>query len=445
MDVEVNLFSISNQKTKEMKKIIILLMMVIAYYSGYAGAGNVNVDYKRFEKHIDTLTYNVYRGKIIDGTTRERLNFASIMAKGTNIATVSNSEGEFLLKVTKNIVVDSLEISHIGYKNVQIACKQLGKKRNLIRLMPVEVRLEEVNIYPLNPEELVRGILKNMSANYAQNPNMMEGFYRESIRKNRNYVAISEAVVNIYKSGYRQLRGDQIQIYKGRKSRDVKRMDTLLFKLQGGPFMALQLDVVRNPQGLLSPSAMGDYNFRLKTITEINGRLHYVIQFKQKKEVEYPLYAGVFYIECDNLALTGAKFSVNMENVEEVRRMFVRKKPSGVKITPVIAEYMVNYRETNGKWYFTYSRGYLKFKCNWKRKLFNSNYMVTTELAITDRDTIEIERFKYKERFRRSQVLVDNLSDFQDVNFWGNHNTIEPEQSIEAAIRKIKRRAGRKK
>ncbi len=98
-----------------------------------------------------------------------------------------------------------------------------------------------------------------------------------------------------------------------------------------------------------------------------------------------------------------------MENVDEVRRMFVRRKPRGVKITPLIAEYMVNYRDT--------------------------------ELAITDRDTTNVVRFKPKERFKRNQVMIDKVDDFQDINFWGSHNTIEPEQSIESAIRKIKRRA----
>ncbi len=427
-----------------MKRIVICFLLILSYGYGFADFETIKSE-KRIKKHIDTLTYNVYRGKIIDAKTRERLNFVSVIAKGTNIATVSNSEGEFLLKIAKNITADSLEISHIGYKNLQISCKQLYKKRNIIRLIPVEIALGEVAVYPLDAKKIVQGILKNKRVNYPQIPNKLEGFYRESVRKNRKYVAISEAVVNIYKSAYNHGKTDQIRIYKGRKSRDVKRMDTLLFKLQGGPFMALQLDMVRNPQVIFSPSAINDYDFKLRTITTINGRLHFVIDFKQKKEIELPLYRGVLYIESDNFALTGAKFSVNMENVDEVRRMFVRRKPRGVKITPLIAEYMVNYREKGGTWYFVYSRAYLKFKCNWKRKLFNSNYMVTTELAITDRDTANVVRFKPKERFKRNQVMVDKVDDFQDIDFWGSHNTIEPEQSIEAAIRKIKRRVRREK
>lgn len=419
-----------------MRKVIILLgTLLLVYLNGYA---------EKVQQNVDTLNYRVYKGRVIDAETREKLNFVSIVAKGTNIATISNNEGEFLLKIPNRVVVDSIEVTHIGYRNQKIACVNLKKRKNILRLKPVVVALNQINIYPLEAKQLVQGILKHLRENYTQKPNMMEGFYRETIRKNRNYVAISEAVVNIHKSGYGKGKKDQVHIFKGRKSRDVKRMDTLLFKLQGGPLMALQLDVVKNPQVIFAPSAINDYEFELKSITEINKRMHYVIGFKQKKEVEYPLYAGILYVESDKLALTGAKFNLNLENIEEARRIFVRKKPLGVKVTPVVAEYMVNYRETNGKWYFTYSRGYLKFRCNWRRKLFNSKYMLTTELAITDRDSNNIIRYKNKEKFKSNQVMVDELNGFVDVNFWGEHNTIEPEQSIQSAIRKLKRRAKRR-
>ena len=64
----------------------------------------------------------------------------------------------------------------------------------------------------------------------------MTGFYRETIRKNRSYISIGEAVVEIFKAPYQNdLRYDAVRIYKGRKSNDVEKMDTVLFKLQGGP------------------------------------------------------------------------------------------------------------------------------------------------------------------------------------------------------------------
>jgi len=49
----------------------------------------------------DTLTYVQYKGSVIDQDTRTPLAFASLSLEGTNIATVTNSDGEFSLKVPK--------------------------------------------------------------------------------------------------------------------------------------------------------------------------------------------------------------------------------------------------------------------------------------------------------------------------------------------------------
>jgi hypothetical protein len=35
-------------------------------------------------------------------------------------------------------------------------------------------------------------------------------------------------------------------------------------------------------------------------------------------------------------------------------------------------------------------------------------------------------------------IMSDKISDVTDVDFWGNYNIIEPEKSIESAIKKIK-------
>jgi len=293
----------------------------------------------------------------------------------------------------------------------------------------------------LDPEFLVRGILRKIAQNYSQSPNMMKGFYRETIKKNHTYVAISEAIVNIYKASYKQSKNDQVQIYKGRKSQDVKKMDTLLFKLQGGPTTTLLLDVVKNPYNLLSEDFIGNYDFKIKTITKVNNKIHYVIEFQQKKNIDLPLYYGLLYVDAENLALTSAKFSMNLTNQVEATKLFIRRKPVGVKVSPTSADYIVNYHESNGKWYFNYARGEINFKCNWKRRLFNTNYSAMTEMAITDRDDKNIERFKSNEKFKSRQVMVEEVSNFADKNYWGDYNTIEPDQSIESAIRKLKRKA----
>jgi len=431
-------------KTNFRKQVSILLsLLLVLSFSQVMGAESFNFKKKKKAKTqqvIDTLKYNVYKGKIKNKETGDALIFANISVNGSNVATVSNSDGEFLLKVAKNSTSKTITVSHIGFKNKEVAILSLKPKKNILELESAIVPLGQINIYPHDPLFLVRSILHKVAENYTLDPNMMKGFYRETIKKNRSYVALSEAVVNINKAGYRQMRDDQVQIYRGRKSQDVKKMDTLLFKLQGGPNTTLLLDIIKNPYNLLSGDFIENYDYTFKNITKLNDKIHYVIEFKQKDGIDLPLYYGLFYIDANNLALSSAKFSLNMENESEVSRMFIRKKPSGVKVTPLSADYIVNYQEKNGKWYFTYARGEIKFKCNWKRKLFNSKFSVMTEMAITDRNDSGSERFKGKDRFKRHYVMADKIGSFSDKNFWGESNTIEPDQSIESAIRKLKRK-----
>ncbi|MBI9058593.1 MAG: carboxypeptidase-like regulatory domain-containing protein [Labilibaculum sp.] len=422
--------------------VILSAFLLFSFTNSMAAEGTKKKKEKtKVQQVIDTLKYNVYKGKIQDKNTNEPLMFATITVKGVNVATVSNNEGEFLLKIAKDLPVSEIEVSYIGYKNLEYPINSLKAKRNILKLQSVSVPLGEINIYPMDPIFLVKSILAKVSENYAKNPNMMKGFYRETVKKNRTYVAISEAVVNIHKAGYRQLREDQVQIYKGRKSQDVKKMDTLLFKLQGGPTTSLLLDIVKNPYNLLSPDFITNYDFSIKSVTKINGKIHYVVEFKQKEDIDLPLYYGLLYIESTNLALASAKFSMNLSNETEASRMFIKRKPAGVKVTPSSADYLVNYHEKDGKWYFNYARGEVNFKCNWKRKLFNTNYSAMTEIAITDRNEENIIRFKGFEKFKSNQIMTEEVSNFADANFWGAYNTIEPDQSIESAIKKLKRKA----
>lgn len=280
--------------------------------------------------------------------------------------------------------------------------------------------------------------MSNLSKNYPDQANMMKGFYRETIKKNKSYVGISEAVVDIYKAGYTDARKDQVQIFKGRKSEDVTKMDTLVFKLQGGPATVLLFDIIKSPSSLLTDEYFNEYLYAIESIIMIDEKPHYVVNFKQRKGAESPLYNGIYYIETNTLALTRAEFSLNLEDEIEATNMLIRKKPVGLKVTAKRVNYIVQFREQDEKWYFSYARGEMVFKFNWKKRLFNTYYTAMMEIAVTDRSAEAAERFKRGERFKSNQILSDEVSQFGDEDFWGHHNTIEPDESIQSAIKKLK-------
>jgi len=382
------------------------------------------------------------RGRIIDAETRVPLVFAGILVQGTNVATVTNLDGEFIVKVTEE-GTGNLEFSYVGYKNKVIPIEEMKSngQRNVIELETAMIPIKEVIVKPMLPQDIMEQVIDRIDQNYPRIPNDMTGFYRETVRKNRSYVSIGEAVLEVFKAPYQNdLRFDAVRIYKGRKSNDVEKMDTVLFKLQGGPTTTLYLDIVKNPETFLTKETLEQYDLELSSIVVIDDRTNYVINFYQKPSITTPLYQGRLFIDIETFAVAQAEFAFNLENKELAASMFIRKKPLGMQVTPEVTSYYVRYREMDGKWYFSHSRAEVKFKVNWKKKLFNTNYTTMSELAITDRTEEDVIKFANKVRVKPSDVFTEEVAAFADPDFWGDYNVIEPDQSIESAIRKLSRK-----
>jgi hypothetical protein len=384
----------------------------------------------------------VIRGRVVDAETSQPLIFAGIALQGSNVSTVTNLDGEFTLKIGAG-ETGKIEISYVGYKNREMDIDEMktNGQRNVIELETAMIPIKEIIVKPLIPAEIMEQVISRFADNYPAVPNDMTAFYRETIRKNRSYISIGEAIVEVFKAPYQNdLRFDAVRIYKGRKSNDVEKMDTVLFKLQGGPTTTLYLDVVKNPETFLTREAIDQYDLELSSIVVIDDKTNYVINFYQKPYITTPLYQGRLFIDIETYAVAQAEFSFNLENKELATSMFIRKKPMGMQVTPEVTSYLVRYREMNGKWYFTHSRAEVKFKVDWKKKLFNTNYTTMSELAITDRTEQDVVKFTSKERIKPTDVFSEEVAAFADPDFWGDYNVIEPDQSIEAAIRRLSRR-----
>jgi hypothetical protein len=383
-------------------------------------------------------------GKLVDARNNQHLFFAYVTVPGTHIGTVTNSEGEYTLKINKAVNATEVEFSHLGYKSKRMPIDKLVNETLVIKLDPASVLLGEVTVRPEDPTKIVMDALKKVQYNYSDKPNMLTGFYRETIKQRRDYISISEAIVDIYKAPYKPLSvSDRVRIYKGRKSADVKKADTLAVKLQGGPSVSLLLDIAKNADLIFFEEFDKYYDFTLEDIVSIGDNMSYVINFQQKKNIIIPLYYGKLYIDTKNLAISHAQFSLNLENEEEAAKLFILRKPRGVKFTPTSTTYYVTYSEHNGRYYLNYVRNELNFKANWSRRIFNTNYSVVAEMAITDRDLENAERIPMKESFKTNEALAEALVAFNDVDFWGEHNYIKPEESIEEAIKRYGKRLKR--
>ena len=389
----------------------------------------------------DSSSFKQFKGSILDSKTKNELIFASITVSGTSISTISNTEGKFSIKIPTEKQNLNLVISFLGYKNKVVPIKELKSEKNVLYLEPSNTILEEVVVKVADAKNILLGVLNNRLQNYGDDPIQMTGFYRETIRKRRTYVSLSESLVNIQKQPFSVGSQDEINLFKGRKNTDYAKLDTVNFKLQGGPFSALFIDLIKYPKFLFSETAFELYDFSIEEITQINENQVLVLAFKQKQTNEDPLYHGKMYIDVKSLAVISATFQLNVKDKAKAGLQFTRKKPVGVDLYPTEVRYQINYRQENGHWIFAYSRGDLTFKLNWDKRIFNTIYSTTFEMAVTDWKKQDIKVNQNMQKLTSNVIMSDKVLSLADPDFWGAYNIIEPEKSIETAIRKIQRKA----
>ena len=66
--------------------------------------------------------------------------------------------------------------------------------------------------------------------------------------------------------------------------------------------------------------------------------------------------------------------------------------------------------------------------------------MTVSEIVMTNREDAPASgNIPYRESFMKSQVLSDKVQDFYDEKFWEDYNIIEPTESLEYAVKRLKK------
>ena len=128
-----------------------------------------------------------------------------------------------------------------------------------------------------------------------------------------------------------------------------------------------------------------------------------------------------------------------MDDKNKATQAILRKKPFGLRFKPVEVSYLISYKNLGGITYLSYIRNNIHFKCDWKRKLFSTNYTILSEMVVTDRKENNITAIPYKAAFKQNHVFSDKVDNFTSDNFWGGYNIIEPTESLEHAVNKLKK------
>lgn len=380
------------------------------------------------------VQYFFLRGKIVEDRRGKPVPYASVSVLNEPIGTITNADGDFLLKLHPDHIRDSIVISCMGFAQIRMPAYKLLDE-DLFILEPVSIRIREVKVTAITPEKLLQNIHENLEKNYSTHTRIMTAFYRETVQQDENYINVSEAVIEILKSPYTNtVRTDLVRLVKGRKSPDVQPFRWLNFKLQGGPFTIIQLDVVRNTESFIDPAYQSRYKYEINKVVWYNDEPVYVVSFTPVSDDVFPGFIGEMYIQRETFAIVHASFHFNKSSLTQATNIMIRKKPKGVKARPSYVQYQVNYQQYQGKWHLSTVRASVKFKIRSKRDRINSEFHSISDLLVTNIQPTELKRFPNDERFNKSDVFVEQLGSF-DEKFWENYNIIKPDEDLRKAFK----------
>lgn len=383
-------------------------------------------------------------GVVRDKESRKKLENVAVSLVGTPIGTVTNAEGVFSLKIPHMDTIPQLELSHIGYMNARFSASAPEGSNNMyatILMIPIALQLNEVVAYGNSARRIVEEAMERIPKNYPSGESMTSAFYRETVQKGHRYISISEAMLDVYKTSYRQRTSDRdkVQIDKARRLLSQKQSDTLGVKVVGGPNLPLFMDVVKNAYALFDEETLDYYSFVQEPSVFIDDRLQYVISFRPRVKLDYALYVGRVFIDREHLAFTRAEFELDLSDRERAVAAILYKKPLGLRFRPQKVSFLITYRQHDGVTCLNYICNEMCFKCDWKRRLFSSSYVARSEMVAVDREEHPERVIARRDAFKPYQVFYDIVKEYWSEDFWKDYNIIEPTESLEDAVKKLRK------
>jgi len=385
---------------------------------------------------LQKVTY--ITGLIIDAESLEPLPFATIGLKNKGKGTVSNNSGEFGLNITPDCINDTLYVSYLGFFGREIPVRQSFGNNFTITMKREFISIPEIIIRNQIPQEIIYKTLSSIPHNYGNTPAYLTGFYREGILRKNELQTYSEAILQIFKSPYSgSLLNDQIKVFKSRKIENVNSTDTLTVRLKAGLSTCLELDGVKNFFDFIDKQSITQYSYRLTDIVSFDDESAFEIEFVQKEEVDLPLFKGNIFINTSDFAILRAEFEINPAYMNKIKESFISSPSREFNTWPVSVKYSVNYRKVNDRYFLSHVRGDLLFVTRQKKKLFNTQFNVFFELAITAMNLKNVTRFEREELAPIHSVFSKTITSY-DPAFWGNQDFLKPEDNLLQALKNMK-------
>ena len=120
-----------------------LYFLLFLFIFGNINSANANIVIQDQDQQERT-EYLQYSGVVVNNQTNEPLVFATLTVNNTNISTITNSDGEFTLKIPEELSNVEVTISFIGYFKKVLPISAFKKEDTIIKLKATSFNLSEI-------------------------------------------------------------------------------------------------------------------------------------------------------------------------------------------------------------------------------------------------------------------------------------------------------------
>jgi hypothetical protein len=447
-----------------------------------------------------TFAQTELKGKVADFLTFQPIESASVYIQNTTIGSISNADGNFVLKVPQQNMRDTLVISSIGYKSFKVLINEYENGSDIFLEEDV-ASLDEVVVVadprPTTGNGIVQKAIEKLPKNLPEQAYLLKGFLRHKERNKKEYKWLIESAITLYDSSYAAGAKDHLKINvdETRKSYDLRDIDSLFtysaylksmnskvgnisrnsvktsalinaIKWNDGRVNGLdnlfkgKLNLVRNSNSvgaLFGNNLLERHQFDLDTILVDNGRKLYKIKIGKGPDfvgLNTPnIYnegfepKGWIYVYYDNYAIK--KIEYDLIAASDVQK----KRSKSLFDTQTIHKLVMTYKDYDGKMYPNYiyyetpklvntgdrSSDRIKTEAEPGFDKDEQYYYTIQEILFTD---IITDQDLIKQELQQNDWSADIFSSKPyNEAFWKNYNVLLESKEEEKLIQDLSKRA----
>jgi len=367
----------------------------------------------------NSIAQTTITGKVSDPTNQALLG-SSVYIKDSFLGTVSNSQGDFRMKIPEKYKVSKLRISSIGYQSQEISIDQI-KLPLIIQLQKDTCNLSEVLVMPKDTLlALLRRAYGKIKDNYSDVDTRMKGFYRESyfVPESKEYLYFGEALLDVFKTSYKTQSEGQVKVLESRMNKHPMYDSLSRVMWYGGVQMPLYADEVKRRVEFISPAGFKKYSYSIAK-AQLDGRSVYKIEFAPK-ESKKANYQGVFYLDLESFAYLYFDYAYSECGKEKRNKNF-----SSSELETKSRKLKKKYLKRQGKYYLSYIS-------DWE-DLYNerakSNLVQFNEYLTSDISLESAEPIPFKEQVEYRDIFYLKAKDYA-ASDWKDQTLIVPDSSL---------------